>query len=48
MYDYDTDTATRDGVIISAPEKEKPESQKQETPEERRRRMEREVLFGDW
>ena len=40
VYDYDTDTATRDGEIISAPE------QKPETSEERMRRIERETLFG--
>jgi hypothetical protein len=40
MYDYDTDTATRDGEIISTPDK------KPETSEERIRRIERETLFG--
>jgi hypothetical protein len=40
MYDYDTDTATRDGEIITAPDK------KPETSEERIRRIERETLFG--
>jgi len=40
VYDYDTDTATRDGEVISAPDK------KSETSEERMRRIERETLFG--
>jgi len=39
VYDYDTDTATRNGEVISAPDKS-------ETSEERMRRIERETLFG--
>jgi phage terminase large subunit-like protein len=39
VYDYDTDIATRNGEVISAPEKP-------ETAEERVRRIERETLFG--
>ncbi len=42
MYDPDTDTVTRNGEVIDTPEVP------QESAEERRRRIERETLFGDW
>jgi len=41
VYDADTDTVSRNGEIITAPEKK-------ETAEEKRRRIERETLFSDY